>query len=176
MSQQAAPEIAVSPGSSNTGPGLGLGGGASAATLLVAQMLTGNVNGVTGTTAPFGLIIPGNATNMMDGVERVESGRSSASGTVTVGDQETVVGDSFDQEMEGGNVTGLSSPNVPGYEDLRVLYVIVCVPHILQERLANGEIGEVFHEFTHVKRADQNWWYLVSEPHPSLQGKVCSQW
>lgn len=99
--------------------------GASAATLLVAQMLTGNVSNAA-TPAPFGLIVAGQA---MEGVEQIESGRSSASGTATIGGyQDTIVGDIGEQEME---VVGTIPPKVPGYEDLRVIYVIVCVPHIL---------------------------------------------
>lgn len=148
--------LVTSPGSSsaNSGSGLGLSGSTAASSLLVAQMLTGNVNAATSVAAPFGLIVSGEA---MEGIEQVESGRSSASGTATIGDRETVKGDTSDQEMEGGNTTGSNLPNIPGYGDLRAVYIIVCVSRILQKRSTKGETGGKIHKFAHVKKADQTW-------------------
>lgn len=96
----------------------------------------GNLSAATGVT-PFGLMFSG---SMMEGVE---SGRSSTSGTPTIGDRETITGYSSDQEMEG-NTTGSNTPNVPGYGDLKIVYAIVCDPYILQER---PRPGVTLHQF-----------------------------
>lgn len=114
------------PAFQNQGPGLGQSGSVSASSLLVAQMLTGSVNAVAGVAAPFGLIFSG-------AMEGVESGRNSVSGVAAIGDRETTMGYTSDQEMEGGHMASPSVPNVPGYGDLRIIYAIVCVPYILQD-------------------------------------------
>lgn len=98
-------------------------------------MLTGSVNAVAGVAAPFGLIFSGGT------VEGFESGRSSVSGAAAVGDRETIMGYTSDHEMEGGHATSPSVPNVPGYGDLRIIYAIVCVPYILQERQTRRDIS-----------------------------------
>lgn len=155
LPERVAAPLVPSPGSGsgNSGSGLGLGGSAAASSLLVAQMLAGNVNSAAGVTIPFGLIVSAEA---MEGIEQVESGRSSASGTATLGDQETVRGDTSDNETEGGGTANSNVPHVPGYGDLRVIYVIVCVP-----RTCNGvnqeEIGEAFRVFIHVKKTNGSW-------------------
>lgn len=87
-------------------------------------MLTGNVNGAVGVPPPFGLLFSG-------GMEGAESGRSSASGTATIGDRETIMGYYSDQEMEEGSTVGPSTPNVPGYGDLKLIYAIVCILYML---------------------------------------------
>lgn len=100
-------------------------------------MLTGSVNAVAGVAAPFGLIFSGGT------MEGVESGRSSVSGAATIGDRETTMGYTSDQEM--GGTTSPNVPNVPGYGDLKIIYAIVCVLYILQDRQTRRE---AFHEFT----------------------------
>lgn len=87
-------------------------------------MLTGGVNAAA-VASPFGMIFSGGTR------EGVESGRSSVSGTATIGDRETNMGYASDQEMEGSDTTSSGMPYVPGYGDLKIIYVIVCVPHIM---------------------------------------------
>lgn len=84
-------------------------------------MLTGGVNGAVGVPPPFGLLFSGGT------MEGAESGRSSASGTATIGDRETIMGYYSDQEMEDGITAGPSTPNVPGYGELKIIYAIVCI-------------------------------------------------
>lgn len=126
-------------------PGLGSSGGVSAASVRVGQILIGNLGAATGVT-PFGLMFSG---SMMEGVE---SGRSSTSGTPTIGDRETIMGYSSDQEMEG-NITDSNTPNVPGYGDLKIIYAIVCDPYILQERPTGRDISSIYSN----RQADQGW-------------------
>lgn len=135
-------------------PGLGSSGGVSASSVRVGQILIGNLSAAT----PFGLMFSG---SMMEGVE---SGRSSTSGTPTIGDRETITGYSSDQEMEG-NTTGSNTPNVPGYGDLKLIYAIVCDPCILPERPTGRDTPPTYSN----RQADQSW---CIEPHSNLQSKI----
>lgn len=77
-------------------------------------------------------------------MEGAESGRSSASGTATIGDRETIMGYYSDQEMEDGITAGPSTPNVPGYGDLKIIYAIVRILYMLWERLTGRHILSIY--------------------------------